>query len=208
MELKEFIQEICKQWKLFSLLIVGTILITLFYVFLQPIRYTTILSLHVARSGSGAQTNEYQYDDFYRLQADERFADTVVRWLSSPRIVADIYKEAGRDISIPAEHTLGKVFSAKRLSSQYVEIRFTTATQEIAEALTNSLEKILNQRTTDLNSEASQNNNWFRVIVENPVIYPYYIPWTKILLGSLLVGTILALWVIGLRNYFIEVKKR
>lgn len=208
MELKEFIQEIHKQWKLFSLLIIGTVFTTIFYVFLQPVRYTTILSLHIARSGSGTQTNEYQYDDFYRLQADERFADTVVRWLSSPRIVADIYKETGRDMSVPAEHTLGNVFSAKRLSSQYVEVRFTTSTQEIAETLTNSLEKILNQRTADLNSEASQNNNWFRIIVEKPVIYPYYIPWTKILLGSLLVGTILAMWGVGLRAYFIGVKKK
>jgi capsular polysaccharide biosynthesis protein len=208
MELKEFIQEIRKQWKFFSLFIIGTILITIFYLLLQPVRYTTILSLHIARSGSGSQTNEYQYDDFYRLQADERFADTVVRWLSSPRIVADIYKETGRNISVPAEHTLGKVFSAKRLSSQYIEVRFTTATQETAETMTNSLEKILNQRTKDLNSEALQNNNWFRIIIEKPVIYPYYIPWTKILLGSLLVGIVLAMWAVGLRSYFIEIKRK
>jgi uncharacterized protein involved in exopolysaccharide biosynthesis len=208
MELKEFIQEIRKQWKFFSLFIIGTIFITIFYLLLQPVRYTTILSLHIARSGSGSQTNEYQYDDFYRLQADERFADTVVRWLSSPRIVADIYKETGRNISVPAEHTLGKVFSAKRLSSQYIEVRFTTATQETAETMTSSLEKILNQRTKDLNSEAFQNNNWFRIIIEKPVIYPYYIPWTKILLGSLLVGIVLAMWAVGLRSYFIEIKRK
>jgi capsular polysaccharide biosynthesis protein len=208
MELKEGIQEIRKQWKLFSLITIGTVIATILYVFLQPVRYTTILSLHIARSGSGIQTNEYQYDDFYRLQADERFADTVVRWLSSPRIVADIYKETGRNIPVPAEHTLGKIFSAKRLSSQYVEIRFTTATQEIAENLTNSLEKTLNQRTIDLNSGTSQNNDWFRIIVEKPIIYPYYIPWTKIIGGSLLVGMVLALWGVGLRVYFMTAKKK
>ncbi len=208
MELKEFIQEIRKQWKFFSLITIGIVITTIFYVFLQPVRYTTILSLHIARSGSGNQTNEYQYDDFYRLQADERFADTIVRWLSSPRIVADIYKETGREVATPSEHTLGKVFSAKRLSSQYIEVRFTTATEDIAQTLTTSLEKILNQRTIDLNSGTSQNNDWFRIIVEKPIIYPYYIPWTKIIGGSLLVGMVLALWGVGLRAYFMTAKKK
>jgi hypothetical protein len=96
MDLREFLRLFWKERVLFS----GTVAVfvaTGFVVqLLQPIRFAAEITMNVARSGVRT-TTEYAYDDFYRLQADERFADTVVRWLESPRIVSDILHTAKRD---------------------------------------------------------------------------------------------------------------
>lgn len=92
------------------LIVASTVGIVVLFLLLQPVRYTTVLSLHVGRVHNETQAEEYHYDDFYRLQADERFADTLVRWLASPSIVADIYSGIGRSVVMPAEYELPKIF--------------------------------------------------------------------------------------------------
>lgn len=204
MELKEFFKKLNTYKFTFFLIVFSVVGLVVTYLLVQPVRYVTVLSLHVGRTHSDEQIQEYQYDDFYRLQADEKFADTLVRWLSSPSIVADIYSGVGKNISIPSEHQLPKIFKAKRLSSQYIEIRYTTSTKKIAQDLAISLEKVINQRTENLNVESKKNIAWFRVVVERPITYPYYIPWIQVLLGSLAVGIVFGLWGVGLRIHFEE----
>lgn len=68
----------------------------LFFV-LQPRDYKTTLILNVTRDtyvASGA----YEYDQFYRLQADERFADTVVQWISSASLTKRVFADDGAKI--------------------------------------------------------------------------------------------------------------
>lgn len=202
MELRDFVKYVRKYKVLFFGVVSGVMLISYAFLALQPLQYTTILSLHVARSHSGEQSNEYQYDGFYRLQADEQFADTVVRWLASPRIVSDIYSGAGRDIRIPAEYELDGVFSAKRLSSQYIEVQFTTSTKMMAENLSKSLDAVINEKTRALNMNTEDERMWFRVLVDDPVIYETHIPWNRVMGGAFLVGVFLALWAVALRVYF------
>jgi uncharacterized protein involved in exopolysaccharide biosynthesis len=202
MELREFLQYIKKYKMLFLGIILAVVGATYVFLTVQPLRYTTVLSLHVARSHSGEQSNEYQYDGFYRLQADEQFADTVVRWLASPRIVSDIYAGAGRDIQIPAEYKLDGVFLAKRLSSQYIEVQFTTTTKMMAENLSRSLDIVLNEKTRALNMNTKDEKMWFRVLVDEPIIYEAHTPWGRVMVGAFFVGVFLALWVVALRVYF------
>jgi len=204
MELRDFLKTFRAEWPVFAGVVFAVIAAAAGYVWLQPERFTTVLSIHIARTSSPVQTEDYRYGDFYRLQADERFADTVVRWLESPRIVADIYSGTGREVAMPAEYALGKVFSARRLSSQYVEVRFSAASPKIAESLSASLSRVLNERTKSLN--AGETQGWFRLEVEDPVIYPAHTPWGRILAGAVCVGVLLGIWAVGLRGYLLRGK--
>ena len=70
---------------------VAIILLLLAYQF-QPVGYTSELLLSVTRT-SVATTTEYAYDHFYRLQADERMAESISEYLQSEtgkRDVAEI----------------------------------------------------------------------------------------------------------------------
>ena len=127
---------------------------------LQPVRYATEITMNIARSGVRA-TSEYAYDDFYRLQADERFADTVVRWLESPRIVGDIASEARVSESVS--------FDAGRLSSQVIRIRYTMRDEASAKRVAAALFTVLNQETESLNRNRSE-DGWFALVGETPSI--------------------------------------
>ncbi len=127
---------------------------------IQPARYAAEITMDVARSGVRV-TSDYSYDDFYRLQADERFADTVVRWLESPRIVGDIASEA--HVSEPVS------FDAGRLSSQVIRIRYVTHDEASARRISAAVFTVLNRETGSLNRNRSE-DGWFALIGDTPSI--------------------------------------
>jgi capsular polysaccharide biosynthesis protein len=97
MELKEYINIIKKELKLFISITVIIILAAFAYFYLRPVSYLASLTLNITRLGS-QETPDFKYDDFYRLQADEKFAETLVQWLKDPRMVTDIFSSTGLDV--------------------------------------------------------------------------------------------------------------
>ncbi len=194
MELKEFIKVFWNYRKTFVLVTAMTIALAFAWHLLLPQNYSASLMLNVTRTGT-QQTSEYAYDDFYRLQADERFADTVVRWLGDPRIISDIYSSA--KVSMHPSESLG----AKRLSSQMISVTFASPTVEYAKKTASSIVDILNKQTEELNKQQKQ-STWFYILGSEPVITVAGWPWPKVLVASLLVGAFLAFWTVLLRHYF------
>lgn len=161
MDLHEYVSLFRKHRLLFLGAIVFCVLLGMSVQALQPVRYASEITMNVARSGA-RMTSDYAYDDFYRLQADERFADTVVRWLESPRIVSEIAREAN-----VSEGNLS--FDAGRLSSQVIRIRFTTTKRSSAKPIAEALFLVLNRETESLNRDRS-GDGWFTLVGETPAI--------------------------------------
>lgn len=161
MDLRELVRVFWKYRALFA----GTITVFVVAGFLmwalQSVRFVAEVTMNVARTGV-RETSEYAYDDFYRLQADERFADTVVRWLESPRILADIEREAKVE---PGSTS----FDAGRLSSQVIRVRFLSPTPENAEALSRAMFTVLNRETASLNA-GKDVAGWFSLVGERPAL--------------------------------------
>lgn len=161
MDLRELLLVFRKYRALFAGTVVFFVVAGLAIQMLQPIRYASEITMNVARSGVRT-TGDYAYDDFYRLQADERFADTVVRWLESPRIVGEIAKSAdvsGEKLS----------FDADRLSSQVIRVRFTTHDEASAKRVAEALFDVLNRETKSLNQDRLE-DGWFALVGETPSI--------------------------------------
>jgi len=202
MELKQYIHILKKNFRVF---ITSATIITIAasaWAMLRPQSYTSILSMHIARNTSQA-SQEYQYDDFYRLQADERFADTVVRWLASPRVVLDIYELAHIRTANRFQKGLSKIFSAKRLSSQFIEVRYTTAHPEVSEQLAESISSVINKKAQDLNP-GQPDATWFKVIVDKPVVQSDETDWTIFLPITVLCAVFAGFWITFIRHYFQE----
>ena len=160
MELREYIL-IFRRYRALFLGIVTLFVVTgLAFQLLQPVRFSAEITMNVARSGIRV-TSDYSYDDFYRLQADERFADTVVRWLESPRIVGDIAREA--------RVSEGVSFDAGRLSSQVIRIRYTMRDEVAAKRIATAIFTVLNRETESLNQNRSE-DGWFALVGETPAI--------------------------------------
>lgn len=191
MELKEFLAIFQKRANLFFGIILAALVLGALFFFFQPAKYRAELVLNVTRSGQ-EKTADYQYDDFYRLQADERFADTVVRWLEAENIRNEIKKEA--DVSDSFEMV------AKRLSSQMIDVEISAADRRTVEKLTPAVSKVINLEADKLN-EWQQKENWFKVIGDEAGVDLAIWAWHEIILIALGLGIFVAFWAVLIRHY-------
>ncbi|HRZ95610.1 MAG TPA: Wzz/FepE/Etk N-terminal domain-containing protein [Candidatus Moranbacteria bacterium] len=198
MELKEYIQIIKKHLKLFICTAVIIILSAFAYFSFRPVSYTTSLVMNITRSGA-QNTDNYKYDDFYRLQADEKFAETLVEWLKSPRIEEEILKEAGIDASSYSLKKLAKNIKAEKKSSQVVAASFSAQNKKNSENMAQAVSKIISQKTENLNKD-QKDSAWFHVIFENPVIRIDEVSFlTSVLVFFGAVFT--AFWIVMIKHY-------
>lgn len=202
MELRNFLKIFAKGWIWFMVpvfLTVGSGVAYKQYKNSRPVSYQIALLLNVTRSGIQV-TDAYRYDDFYRLQADERFADTVVRWIESPRIVTDIYNETGIVSGGIDLKDLSHAFKTKRLSSQMIDVRFNAKSAREAQDISESLVKTINDESKQLN-QYQKEDNWFKVIGDEPVIKEFKVRWKDVLPISIASGLFLGIWTVLIRHY-------
>lgn len=193
MELREFIAIFIDQKKLFFGVFIGCIVVGLAAFRFQPERYEAALLLNVSRTGYEI-TNAYRYDQFYRLQADERFADTVVRWVTAPSVRAEM-------ISLGAPRRVIVSLTAKRLSSQMIDVRYFAPSIEECGNAKNAIVSALNKEAEKLNTEAGD-PNWFTIIADEPVVSDARMPLRIALGGGMVAGLFLAFWAVLLARYF------
>lgn len=199
MELIDYINIFKKQAKIFWIVVAVFVLIAIVWQKSQPINYQATLLLNIGRQGM-QETPDYKYDGFYRLQADERFADTVVRWFASPRVVEDIYAGAGLDSKNFSERGLKNIFSAKRLSSQMIEVTYDNPDTKVLEKTSKSAVETINRYTESLNQE-NQESGWFVVIGSEPVIRDARVSLNFALAIALTLGIFFGFWLALLVHY-------
>lgn len=183
-------------WAILLISVVGAVV----WQVTQGARYEATLLLNIGR-GSFPITEQYTYDSFYRLQADERFADTVVRWLESPRIVADIYQRAGLPDTRPGWRASTQTFAAKRLSSQVIEVVYADSEAKNLSKLAAAALVVLNVSAENLNEEQTT-LGWFRIIGSEPVIRDGRTPLSVALAVGVVLGLFLGFWGALGRHYF------
>lgn len=200
MDLKDFLGIFRKRAKLFFGIVAVSFVIVFIWQKNQPENFQATLLINIGRA-SVQNTAEYAYDNFYRLQADERFADTVVRWLGSPRVVEDIYRTSGIDPGTIGVRDLKTIFGAKRLSSQVIEVSYNNPDEKLVQEISGAAVSILNQYAESLNKD-NKETNWFTVIGSSPVIRDARIPLPIALLLGLAGGVFIGFWTVLLRHYF------
>lgn len=199
MELKEYIQIIRNNIKIFMSVIIFAVVIGFVYFHFRPVSYTVSLTLNITRLGS-QDTAEFKYDDFYRLQADEKFAETIVEWLKSPRVVENIFKDAGLETDRLSLKTLGKSIKPEKRSSQVIFVRLVASDERTAQKLADSAFKVIRQNTQNLNNDQKE-TTWFEVVADKPVIRKDQYDPKFVLAGSSLSGIFLGFWTVMIRHY-------
>jgi capsular polysaccharide biosynthesis protein len=200
MELRDMIDIFRRHAKYFWMIVFVCIVIGMAWQhFFQKNNVVSDLTLNIARSGS-AHTDAYQYDDFYRLQADERFADTVVRWLASPRMATDIYENIHIDTSSLSSRDLTHSFAAERLSSQMIRVTYSAENEQVAKKLSQSIISNLNRESMDLN-KSQQDQTWFLIVGDDPVVRDGRLSVLFVMGISIALGIFIGFWMVLLRHY-------
>lgn len=135
---------------------------------LAPTRSAASVSLAVNRINR-QDTAQYQFDEYYALQASNLFAETVVSWFSTPSIVQEIYRRAKVEPKITSLDELASRFKTRKPSSQNIVIRFTADDRATAEALSTALTDVVRERTSALNQSADR-KALFEIVSPEPVI--------------------------------------
>jgi capsular polysaccharide biosynthesis protein len=168
MELKEYYKILKRNLAV----VIYTVFIAIVVVYAWSVKksqtYSASLLLNISRAET-QPTSDYRYDQFYRLQADEKFAETIVEWLKSPGVTKDIFDKAGVSTDQKTMRALSKSFRAEKLSSNLVGVQYSTSTSEEAEKIAPALASVISEKTKSLNSEA-RDPNWFQVEMSNLII--------------------------------------
>ena len=154
MELKQYLKIIKQNAKLVLIIAVLTALFSFVFSVIQPVKYETSLSLLISKNKT-QQTDDFKYDGYYALQASEIIADSIQQWVKSPEIVSAVYQKARIDSDFKNIKGYTKKFTAKKMSSQYVEVKFSAITKEDAEKISRAVVEVINNKVEALekNSE-------------------------------------------------------
>lgn len=176
-------------------------LVAVWYV-MRPVVFDVSLSLEVTRDSS-TDTADYQYDQFYRLEADDKFADTIVRWMKDPAVVHAVLSQA----NIPTEGTtldnLSGTFSVEKLASNYIQVRFQVPDKKYGEKIHQGIEQVIKEKIEGLNRQP-QSKNWFSLVYGKPIIAQAKISVVVVLMVALLGGSLSAVMGVLLVHYWRE----
>ncbi len=169
---------------------------------LTPVKYRANISLQVFNTNR-QDTAEYQYDNFYAIQAAEQLTKTVKAWLANPQIIAQAYQSAGLEYDNNQLPKLIKSISAKQLSPHDLNVSFKSQSENDGKALANS---IINEISNQLkqSEKTSKNQPAFELLASNPYVFSEkYNPYLISLIG-LFAGLLLAIGLASLREFFKE----
>jgi len=168
MELREYY----KIFKANISVVIYTIVIAVIVIYAWSVRqsqtYSASLLLNVGRTETQV-TTDYRYDQFYRLQADDKFSETIVSWLKSPGTAKNIFDKAGVGSGQKTMRNLSKSLQAEKLSSNLVGVRYSTQTNDESEKIAPAIASVVSEKTKALNADA-RDPNWFQVTVSDLII--------------------------------------
>jgi len=202
MEFKEYLQIIKRNIRMFIFVVILVLVSGLTYFYARPISYDASLALNITRKGVD-QTTDYKYDYYYRLGADEKFADTIVEWLKDPGTVARIYENSeisSNDLSLKK---LTKLLKPEKRSSELVLVSFSSSDEKELKHISDLIKKEISKNINDLNY-LQKDMNWFDIFGEEPVIVKHSFNLFIVSAGLLFFGIFLAFWVVLITHYFKE----
>ena len=202
MELKEYIKIIKNNLKL----IFVTALITSFSAFLfsslQPVKYETSLSLFLSKDKS-QMTDDFKYDGYYALETSGIIADSIVQWIKSPELVNSVYQKAQIDGNFKNLKSYAKKITAKKMSPQYIEVKFETNNIDQANKISTAIIDKIDNKIQSIKKD-SEGEIAFLISNENPITIKRE---QNIFLNSiigLISGIILGIFFVFFKRYFKE----
>ncbi len=200
MEFREYLKILRQEKNIIIGSVIVLMIFTSVFTMKKPVSYASDLVLLISRKGTQA-TDNYKYDGYYAVQASDVFSDNISQWLSSASVASEIYSRAGIKSDFSDFRQFSKIFKAKKLSSQYVEVRYETKDEQSAKVIARAIVDVLQEKTDSL-SKASNEEIAFSIIYNDPFVIrsANSLWWNNALavLGGLFLGVMLAFG----KNYF------
>lgn len=202
MELKEYFKIAKKNVSILIYAVIIAVVAVYIWSIKQSETYSTSLLLNIGRIETQS-TSDYRYDQFYRIQADDKFSETVSEWLKMPGVAQEILSKAGSNSGSKSLRQLAKTFSADKMSPQIIEVRFSPASPDEAGKISSAIASVISDRTKALNADA-RDPNWFKVDPSNLITAKNTQDLRINLFIAALVGLILEIFFAFVKHYISE----
>jgi len=189
------------KWFIISLTLLAAIF-SFVFVYLKPAVFDTSISFQINRINKQT-TAEYQYDDYYAIQASDLFSQTVMSWFMTPSVLLEIYNKAGVDPKINTINSFTSRFKVKKFSPQNIVVRFNERDKQTAEKISESIIMVIGQKSEESNKDA-ESKSLFQVEGAKPVIVESKpLLWLSTLIGFIC-GLVISIITVNLILYFKE----
>lgn len=151
------------------------------------------------------QVDFFLYDNFYSVQSGSYLAESVASWLTSPSVVADIFKTAGFQLPPVDARKLGKTFTALKQNTYSAVVDFSTkdGNRDKAGKLVASANDVLTKMVKGLGSD-DKTGITYETVTSQPVVIevPKKTMFNTVLaaIGGLIVSIALVTWQNFLKN--------
>lgn len=189
------------RWLIIVVTLIGLGSALAFY-FLKPVKYDTSLAFTINRINK-QETAEYQYDDYYAIQASDLFSQTVMSWFMTPSVLLEIYQKAGIDPRISSLEEISSRFKVKKYSPQNIVVRFQERDSASAEKISQAVTTVIQNMASASNQTANQ-KSLFEVKGNKPVI----VKKEAVLWFNLIIGFLAGLIISLIASYLIEYLRR
>lgn len=148
MDLKKFLQILWREKSIIAGVIVLVMVVTLFFGLFQPPVYRVYLDVEVKRVNR-PPTQDYQYDEYYVIQAANLVTDTIQSWLKGKNFSQQVFVEAG--FSEDQYGGWDNFLKSRKLSSQNLELKITADNKKTALQLAKIIKAAIENRVARLN---------------------------------------------------------
>ena len=166
--------------------------------YLKPVEYDTSIAFSINRINK-QETEDYQFDGYYAIQASDLFSQTVMSWMMTPSVLLEIYEKAGIDPQITSTENFTSRFKAKKYSPQNVVIRYRERDEQTAQKIADAIIAIVEEKAAAA-VQTSDKKAFFEVVGSLPVI----VEKKPILWLNLIIGLVGGLLVSAIAAYTIE----
>jgi capsular polysaccharide biosynthesis protein len=165
---------------------------------------TTLISKQVVVGPEEGQ--DYKYDGFYTVQANQMFSDSIETWLEAPDFVNLVYNQAG--ITSPQSiSALKDRFDFDKVISQSVAVRINAGSDDEAKKMMEAMIVVMKEKTETL--LVDKNNKPIFTLDSTPVlVLPHEVD-TRLQFGVGLIGAVgLGIFLAYFMDAFEELKRR
>ncbi|MBU1177686.1 hypothetical protein KJ903_00535 [Patescibacteria group bacterium] len=165
-------------------------LLALIFSAVKPVSYETSIAFSIQKINR-QDTAEFQYDNYYAIQASELLGNTIVGWLESPEVMREVCQEASLTAVASDFNSLARGMKAKQISAHLVRVKYSQPSYEQANQVASGITTVIKKKAEAVELNAAGQSS-FVVIPSDPVIVEKkYGPATLALAGivcGLLVG--------------------
>lgn len=200
MELKEYLKVLSKYRITFLLIWAAVVLIGLLVASLVSQKYKATFSIDITREMQQNGTGEYDYDQFYRLEADDRFGRSLVQWFGDKAIVNQIKIVAQNTNESFEGYQFEPDFKADKLANSYLRVTFVVSEKKEVMPIFLGTKKVLEGKVAEFNGGFDAQNR-FKLVFNGPTISDTKIPLTPLLIGLFGSGFFIAAFGVMFRRY-------